>query len=42
MHMVFLYYVLVVGGTLVGSLLYMNKFWTEAKFEAMKKGEEFK
>jgi len=39
MHMVFLYYVICIGGTLILSILYMNKFWTEEMFELLKRGE---
>lgn len=39
MHMAILYYVICVGGTLVASILYMNKYWTKEKLEKLIKGE---
>lgn len=39
MHMVFLYYVICIGGTIVLSLLYMNKYWSQDLFDLLRKGE---
>lgn len=37
MHMVIVYYVFCAGLTLLFSLWYMNKFWTEELFNEIKK-----
>lgn len=39
MHMVYLYYGVCIGGTLILSIIYMNKFWTDEMFDHFKKGE---
>ena len=39
MHMVFLYYVICIGGTLLLSLIYMHNIWTDDMFDHFKKGE---
>jgi len=38
--MAFLYYIVCVGGTLVLSILYMNKYWTKEKLEKFIEGEK--
>jgi hypothetical protein len=37
MHMVFLYYVIVVGGTILFAVWYMNRFWSQEIFEQIAK-----
>lgn len=39
MHMVFIFYGLTTCGSLILSILYMNKFWTNEKFEEINRIE---